>query len=142
MSNETRDSSPPNLSAVLDADALNAPTDRRRFITRASALSLAIPGIGAALVGCSRTDASRDTATSRTASPAQTPQGTRAHNSDSRLDSAVLKGEHHGASSATAASTQGARGATFHRVDPTLPPRPANGRIQLHWRRHVLRVGL
>ena len=54
------------------------------------------------------------------------------HNADSRLDT-TLNGKHHGSSSATAASTQGATGTPFQRFDPTLPPPPANGRLQLHW---------
>src|SRR4051812_2025285 len=45
---------------VLDAPAgihpLATPSDRRTFLARASALSLAIPGVGAALAACSPND--------------------------------------------------------------------------------------
>lgn len=56
------------------------------------------------------------------------------HNSDSRLDTAVLKNAPNASTSATPGATQGASAATFRRYDPTLPPRPANGRLQLNWR--------
>jgi nitrite reductase (NO-forming) len=129
----------PRLSELLDAEGLGASTDRRGFLARASALSLAIPGLGAALVGCSPESADQSrgaegSTSGRTAAGgAPASQGARVHNSDSRLDSAVLKGEHHGTTSATPASTQGAQGAAFKRFDPTLPPAPAGGRVQLHW---------
>ncbi len=139
MSDSTSDTNPPRLSVLLDAEALRAPTDRRAFITQASALSLAIPGIGAALVGCSPSGSagSRDSAggrrgeTSGTASAGAQPG--QVHNSDSRLDSPLLRGEHHFGSSATAVSTRDAARAAFHRFDPALPARPAGGRVQLHW---------
>src|SRR4051812_12180834 len=138
MPDRPADADPSRLSALIDSDAIGAPTDRRTFLTRASALSLAIPGIGAALAGCSSSgpdslrDSTRHTSDASTRS-VQGGQSTRVHNSDSRLDSAVLKGEHHGGSSATAASTGGAGSTAFHRFDPTLPARSASGRVQLHW---------
>ncbi|HEU6453772.1 MAG TPA: hypothetical protein VFT57_20315, partial [Gemmatimonadaceae bacterium] len=52
------------------------------------------------------------------------PNGTRPHNSDSRLDSAVLKNEHHVGTSATAAGVTPAD-VTYRRFAPELPPRPA-----------------
>jgi nitrite reductase (NO-forming) len=124
---------PPLLSQLLE-DA----TDRRAFVARASTLSLVIPGVGAALASCSRGD-DRDAA--RSGAPASTPTATQPatqpgglpHNSDSRLDSAVLRGEHRAGTSATGAAAQGAQSATLRRFDPTLPPPPANGRLQLHW---------
>ena len=43
-----------NLSAVISRDGgLEVPSSRRAFLRRASALSLAIPGMGAALTSCS-----------------------------------------------------------------------------------------
>jgi len=62
------------------------------------------------------------------------------HNSDSRLDSAVLKGGAHGGSSATGTATRDAANATYHRYDPTLPPPVAGGRVQLHWHARELPV--
>jgi nitrite reductase (NO-forming) len=117
---------------------LNSPQDRRTFLSRASALSLAIPGVGAALAACSppsdsRSDTTLGASTRTNASPAATQAGTQPHNSDSRLDSAVLKGGHHGGTSATGSATQGAQSTVYHRYDPTLPPLAPGGRLELHW---------
>ncbi len=108
------------------------PTDRRTFLARASALSLAIPAAGAALVACSpggqrRSDSATKTVVSGTRGEARQP-----HNSDSRLDSSVLKGEHRAGSSPTG-STQGGQSVAFQRWDPTLPPASTTGRVQLSW---------
>jgi nitrite reductase (NO-forming) len=112
--------------------------DRRAFLTRASALTLAIPGVGAALTACSppsppnRTDtthgAPQPGVTGGAAQGANQP-----HNSDSRLDSEVLKGGPHGHTSATGAATQGAQSTTYHRFAPELPPLAPGGLLQLHW---------
>ena len=48
------DSSPPAPGITLDA-----PVDRRVFLARASALTLAIPGLGAALTACGNGDSDR-----------------------------------------------------------------------------------
>jgi len=46
--------SQPRLSDILEAETiLEGPSSRRAFLARASALSLAIPGVGAALAACS-----------------------------------------------------------------------------------------
>jgi nitrite reductase (NO-forming) len=130
--------SPPPVSE------LGTPTDRRLFLARASALTLAIPGVGAALLSCSpQGSAEGDSArvpkdTADVAGTARSAGGTAStthvpDNSDSRLDSAVLKGEHHVPTSATGTATQGASSATLRRWDPALPPAPTNGRLQLHW---------
>ena len=133
----------PRLSELADRATLETLTNRRAFLSRASALTLAIPGVGAAIVGCSPSGsdatARRAESTAGGASTAAAPQaaaaqgGAAVHNSDSRLDSAVLKGSTHGGSSATGTATQGAGSATFHRYDPTLPPVATGGRVQLHW---------
>jgi nitrite reductase (NO-forming) len=121
---------PPRLTELLDR-----PATRRDFITRASALSFAIPAVGAALTACSpngdkRTDS---TASQAVGTPAAKEQEAGEHNSDSRLDSAVLKDARHGKTSATEDATRGAAQTAFHRFDPSLPPAPSNGRLQLHW---------
>jgi nitrite reductase (NO-forming) len=113
-------------------------TDRRTFLAHASALSLAIPSLGAALVGCSPSgsDVARkmdDSAGNAMPGGAQGVQIPAPHNSDSRLDDSLLKGVHHGTTSATAASTQGASNTVFHRYDPALPPASTSGKVQLHW---------
>ena len=115
---------------------LAEPQSRRTFLARSSALTLVIPGVGAALAACS-TDASPGSGAANTSasSTSQTSaQGTRGpHNSDSRLDSAVLKGEHHGGTSATGTATQGASTTAFHRYAPELPPIPEGGIQRLHF---------
>src|SRR4029078_9125856 len=55
------------------------------------------------------------------------------HNSDSRVDSAVLKGGQHGGTSATGTATQGAESVPDHRFAPELPPLAPGGLLQLHW---------
>jgi nitrite reductase (NO-forming) len=119
---------PPLLSQLL-ADA----TDRRAFVSRASALSLVIPGVGAALASCSRSDDAHDAREGAERGGAPPAGQQRPHNSDSRLDSAVLKGEHHGGTSATGTAAQGASSVTLHRYDPALPPLAAGRRLELHW---------
>ena len=57
----------------------------------------------------------------------------RVHNSDSRLDSALLKGHAHGTTSATRTATSGAESTAYHRFDPALPPASTSGRVPLHW---------
>src|SRR6476469_3099837 len=93
------DTMPPRLSDLVIA-ATDAPTSRRAFIRHASALSLAIPGVGAALAGCTESgpDSLRkpgDTAASRVPAGAQAGQGPPPRNSDSPLGSAVVRAEHH-----------------------------------------------
>ncbi len=111
--------------------------DRRSFLTRASALTLAIPGVGAALTACSP-GKSNGTDTARPGSPQATatgsgPQGTGPHNSDSRLDSAVLEGGHRSGTSATGTAASGAQSVAYQRFDPALPPLAPGGLLQLHW---------
>ncbi len=124
----------PRLSELANSQPVDARPNRRTFIARASALSLAIPGLGAAVIGCSPSDTRRqgDTATPG-ASKAQDGTPPRIDNSNSRLDSSAVKDAHHGTSSATAASTQDAKDTVFRRYDPTLPALSANRRVQLHW---------
>lgn len=125
----------PELIRLSDIDgSLAEPSSRRRFLARASALTLAIPGLGVALTGCSSEAGKSDSATQAPAATAQrgtSPPGL--HNSDSRLDSAVLTNEHHVGTSASPGAVTGVQGTTFHRYAPELPPLP-EGRIQrLHW---------
>ena len=119
------------LSGVLgDGD----PTDRRTFLTRASALSLAIPAAGAALVACSPGGQhGRPESTGTAVASGRGGEARQPHNSDSRLDSSVLKGEHRAVTSATGSATQGAQTVAYRRWDPTLPPASTTGRVQLSW---------
>ncbi len=140
------DRAPPLL--VFDADGhdvevsprgFGGPADRRTFLARASALSLAIPGIGAALAACGPAgkggtpDSTAAGRAPKSAVPAGTPAALPAQNSDSRLDTAVVKPEHHGATSATPDATRGAAQVAFHRYDPALPPLPAGRTQRLTW---------
>ncbi|MEJ7812500.1 MAG: multicopper oxidase domain-containing protein [Gemmatimonadaceae bacterium] len=118
-------------------DGITAPSTRRAFLARASTLSLALPSLGAALAGCSPDGASgrRDSGQSANqGTPAGAGQDSlQLHNSNSRLDSTLLKNPGHGASSATGAtSTAGA--ATFRRYDPALPALSADRTLRLNWR--------
>jgi nitrite reductase (NO-forming) len=117
----------------MNEDTLNAPRSRRAFIAQASTLSLAIPGIGAALVACTSDRSAADTSkvvrdTTR-ASGAGSVSPIAHQNSDSRLDTAVLKDVKHGQTSATA----GAPTTPFHRIAPELPPIPAGNIQRIHW---------
>ncbi len=122
------DPNPPRLSDLLDSQS------RRTFLTRAPALSFAVPGLAAALAACSDRDAARDTTRAAAGGAGQAADTTTRlpHNSDSRLDSAVLKG-HHGGTSATGMATQGAQTVAYKRYDPTLPALATGGKLQLHW---------
>ena len=134
----------PSDAAVLalGIDLSGDVSNRRTFLARASALSLAIPGVGAALASCSpsggpaQADSSR--AATKAAPPATIPR--EPHNSDSRLDSAVLKPEHRAATSGTGGAAQAAQNVAFKRYDPTLPPLAAAKGLQLHWHAHEAAV--
>ena len=123
-------------SEVADT-LLTARTDRRAFLARASALSLAIPGIGAALTSCSPKGSNgRDTVASgapdTSAHTAASGAAPHHQNSDSKLDSSVLKQAPQANSSARAGAAGSASSATYHRYDPALPPRQG-AHLQLHW---------
>ena len=98
------DRTPPRLSEIVPAESTRpgAPSDRRTFLANASALTLAIPGMGAALAGCSPggTERPADSVQTRGAGASDTTAGALAqHNSNSRLDSTVLKGARQGTTS-------------------------------------------
>ena len=119
------------LSEILARSAT-----RRDFLSRASALSLAIPAVGAALTSCApngeqRADSGAAAAKGAPAAGAQ--DSLLHHNSDSRLDSAVLKGGHATATSATGGATEHAAAAKYHRYDPVLPPLPSGSKRQVHF---------
>jgi nitrite reductase (NO-forming) len=126
---------PPRLSELLDdlSAPVGATSTRRSFLARASALSLAIPGVGTALAACSPggNAVSDSTAGAKTpASGTEDDDDLRHHNSDSKLDSSLLKGGRHGNSSVTGSTPSSAM--PFHRFDPALPA-PGPGNLKLHW---------
>jgi nitrite reductase (NO-forming) len=108
------------------------PTTRRGFLANASVLSLTIPGVGAALAACSPSShANGDSTAVADAHQAAAAEALlqHEHNSDSRLDSSLLKGHH----PRTSLNGAGAPGATkYHRYDPVLPPL-GTGDLKLHW---------
>lgn len=128
--------------AERDADRLSDLLDvgsgrqtRRDFLVRSSVLTLAIPGAGAALAACSQNRTPTRDSTRQGVAP-NTPGGRPAggaHNSDSRLDSAVLKPQHRAASSATGAAAQGASSVAYHRFAPELPALPASHTQLIHF---------
>ena len=130
---------PPKLSELIESDAaVLGPSTRRRFIATASTLSLAIPGVGAALAACSPGDAGKpDTTAGGGSSPQQSSDDGRHQNSDSKLDSSLLKGRRHGNTSITRATPENEVG--FHRFDPALPPLTEDG-VKLHWHAREARI--
>ena len=132
------DDAVPLLSDLIADHDLGARTGRRAFLARASALSLAIPGVGAALTACSPGKSGGGDSAPNAAgnSGAQTAVADTDrlghHNSDSKLDSAVLKNAPPATSPAGSAATQAAPAPDFHRYDPALPPLQGR-RLQLHW---------
>jgi nitrite reductase (NO-forming) len=105
------------------------PTDRRGFITRASALSMIVGG--AALTACSPgKEGTADSGQVPGQGQGQAPAPVQ--NANSRLDTAFHAT--HGSSSATPSSTQGAASTPYLRYDPALPPLPSGNTIRLNWR--------
>ena len=131
-----RERTTPSLSELIELgapalsnDAIPASGSRRAFLARASTLSLALPGIGAALTACT----SENGAQRRDSTPvANQPGGIGAENSNSRLDSAVLRDAKHGTT--TSVSGVVAADVPFRRYDPTLPPLSAERTLRLNWR--------
>lgn len=127
-------------SALPDRDTrLDAIGTRRAFLKRASALSLAIPGMGAALASCRAGPEERGgAATGATEQEASH----RARNPDSKLDTVLHRQGGHAVTSAAGADSAAAA-AVFQRYDPTLPPLGRESTIRLHWhaREAPVRVG-
>ena len=125
---------PPLLSELVTR--LESPSDRRTFLSRAGLLTLAIPGVGAALTACSPGSVPSDSAAVKAGTVADTggqEARPRIHNSDSRLDSSLLTGEHRAPTSATGSATQGASSTVYQRYAPELPPLPAGGTQKVHF---------
>jgi len=115
-------------------------SSRRVFLARASTLSLAIPGFGAALAACSPGGtASGDSSSAKAAgSAAQGASGAQRDsllhdNANSRLDTAVARSEH-GTSSIAPGMSVSADNVPFRRYDPTLPPLATERSLELQWR--------
>jgi nitrite reductase (NO-forming) len=119
-------SSPPQLLSDL-VDASAPATGRRAFLARASVLSLAIPGVGAALAACSPNGQTEKKPRTAGVPPTDSLQH---HNSDSKLDSSLLE---NGARGPAAGAVTAQPAAAFQRRDPSLPPLAATSTLQLHW---------
>ncbi|HUX35328.1 MAG TPA: multicopper oxidase domain-containing protein [Gemmatimonadaceae bacterium] len=115
----------PDTGITPAASAFDAPSTRRAFLQRASVLSLAIPGIGAALASCGPAGKSGGAGTAA-AGASQAPGVPR--NPDSRLDTAL----HAGAAGATT-PTSGAASVAYHRFDPALPPLSSERTLRVHF---------
>ena len=109
--------------------AVTSPTSRRSFLARASALSLALPGVGAALTACSPGaggEGDSAVAGQGTAAPSSP-------NANSRLDTALAHPDH-GGSSIVPGATVGADSVPLRRYDPVLPPLSDQRTLRLQWR--------
>lgn len=108
------------------SELLRTRTDRRGFLVRTAAATLAVPAVESVLGSCAP-----DAATPHAQRRATGAAGATLHNPDSPLDTSL----HHplGHASSVTPAVQQARAIPFHRFDPTLPPRPAGGLIRLHW---------
>ena len=119
------DPAPQKLSGLIDGESdILKPSTRRRFLTNASTLSLAIPGVGVALAACSAGDDAKPDTTAAVGSAApradHEDDDRRHHNSDSKLDTSLFKGRRGGNTSITRATPENE--IAFRRFDPTLPP--------------------
>ena len=124
---------PSDESEPLATPALDEPTTRRTFLRHASVLSLAIPGVGAALTACTseagKHGGAGATGAGATSATRGTANGGRLRNPDSKLDTAL---QHpHAPTSAVGAPAQ--TPAAYARFDPQLPAAPTNGKLQLHF---------
>ena len=116
-----------------------APSTRRSFLARLSALGLVIPSAGAALTSCARTEPNESDSARRgaggSAAATQQPGGRGLPNPDSRLD--TIHRTQHGPTTSVAGTA-----APYQRFDPTLPPLPRERRQSIHWRAQELPVRL
>ena len=115
-------------SAPLPSDLMSRPTSRRAFLSRATALGIAIPGIGAAFEACAKPEPMAGGAAGQSSATGATHP--HLPNPDSRLDSALKHGKH--PSSETPGSAEGAAKLPFHRYDPVLPPLSPGRVKQIH----------
>ena len=128
------------MADSIDTNDLATNTNRRVFLSRASAITLAIPGLGLVLTGCSTESPGTRDSTQLRAPSSSGNSPPPPLNSNSKLDSAVLKGAPPSILSTAVGTVQGASTAPFQRYDPTLPPLNSSGSVQLHWRSRDLPV--
>lgn len=109
-----------------ETQLLSQLTTRRAFMAKAGVLSLAIPGVGGALVACADKPGSEGDDDAQRGERRDSDDIHR-ENPNSKLDTALPRG-------ARESGTSGAPAAAFQRYNPELPPLAAGGRVQLHWR--------
>ncbi len=132
-SDEVLNRSVEELSTVVSRDgALSIPSSRRAFLRRASALSLAIPGMGAALTSCSPGGERQRGDTARADTTGGRAPDHRMRNPDSKLDTVLHRPEGH-PTTTTAGAPGAAASAVFQRYDPTLPPLSEERTLRLAW---------
>lgn len=116
-----------------ETQLLSQLASRRSFIAKAGMLSLAIPGVGGALVAC---------ADSPEAANGGIASGDQAHrvdgdmhgaNASSKLDTALPRDARPDPSGGTPA-------VAFHRYNPELPPLSSERRIRLNWHARETRI--
>ncbi len=109
--------------------SLEAPSTRRAFLWQASALSLAIPGLGVAIASCAPGHKESTGAAAAGAPVAgATPGAVTRHNPDSKLDSSL-----HTAGASGTVPNSGAAAVAYHRFDPVLPPLSAERTLRLQF---------
>jgi nitrite reductase (NO-forming) len=128
------DRSVDKLSTLVTRDGgLEVPSSRRAFLRRASALSLAIPGMGAALTSCKPEREAQRGASTREDTTGRGVPPHAMRNPDSKLDTALHRPGAHPATT-TAGAPGTAAAAVYQRYDPTLPPLSEERTLRLHWR--------
>lgn len=127
-----RSTNPSSTAESRDAE-LDSPSTRRAFLRRASALSLAIPGMGAALTSCRQGPEEQAGGAARGRPESAQVEEHRVRNPDSKLDTALHHEVGNAVTSAAEADTTAAAAAVYQRYDPTLPPLDKAGTIRLHW---------
>ena len=124
--------------AGAPASPFAAPSSRRAFLARASTLSLAVPGLGAALAACGGEGAPPAGTGAAQGAAAGGADTLALRNANSRLDTALTHPAH--GSSAVPGATQGADAAALRRYDPALPPLSDQRTLRLNWRAQELPV--
>ncbi len=119
-----------------------ATSSRRAFLTRASTLSLALPGLGAALSACSPgSGSSQGGAAAGAGAASDSGLDMTHHNSNSKLDTTLFHDVDHGStSSVRGTGVPNVDDIPYRRYDPTLPPPPESGTLRLHWRAQEIPV--
>ncbi|HEX6965024.1 MAG TPA: multicopper oxidase domain-containing protein [Gemmatimonadaceae bacterium] len=127
-----------DASQAAAAESMQTPSNRRDFLRRASALTLVIPGIGAALTSCSPGEhTSGGSASAAARHPVRDTtrakqDSLRLHNPDSKLDTSIQRTMPQEVSTASPAPSAAA--VQYARFDPRLPPLQKTRELDIHFR--------